>query len=131
MSEQTMSGKAASTQPAADRRVGSKALAAGGVAAILASACCLGPLLLVSIGFSGAWLGGFKVFEPFRPVFLAAAAVALIVAWCRIYRPAVVCKPGEVCAAPQVNSVYKLLFWGVTALVGASAVFPYALPLFY
>ena len=131
MSEQTMSGKTASTQPAADQRVGRKALAAGGVAAILASACCLGPLLLVSIGFSGAWLGSFKVFEPFRPVFLSAAAVALFVAWRRIYRPAVACKPGEICAAPQISSVYKLLFWGVTALVGASAVFPYALPLFY
>lgn len=131
MSEQTMSGKTVSTQPAANETVGRKALAAGGVAAILASACCLGPLLLVSIGFSGAWLGSFKVFEPFRPVFLSAAGIALVVAYRRIYRPAVVCKPGEVCAAPQVNSAYKLLFWGVTGLVGASAVFPYALPFFY
>lgn len=131
MSEQAMSSKTASPQPAADQTVGRKALAAGGVAAILASACCLGPLLLVSIGFSGAWLGGFKAFEPFRPVFLSAAAIALFVAWRRIYRPAVACKPGEICAAPQINSIYKLLFWGVTALVGTSAVFPYALPLFY
>lgn len=129
MSEQTMSAKTASSP--ADQTVGRKALAAGGVAAILASACCLGPLLFVSIGFSGAWLGSFKVFEPFRPVFLSAAAAALIVAWRRIYRPAVACKPGKICAARQISSVYKLLFWGVTGLVGASAVFPYALPFFY
>jgi mercuric ion transport protein len=32
------------------------ALALGGVAAVLASACCLGPLILVSIGLSGAWI---------------------------------------------------------------------------
>ncbi len=114
-----------------EQSVGRKAMVAGGVAAILASACCLGPLVLVSIGFSGAWLGSFKMFEPFRPVFLAAAAVALFVAWRRIYRPVVVCKPGEVCAAPQISSVYKAILWGVTALVGASAVFPYALPFFY
>lgn len=110
---------------------GRKALVAGGVAAILASACCLGPLLLVSLGFSGAWLGNFKAFEPFRPLFLSAGFVALFFAWRRIYRPAVACKPGEVCATPQINSAYKVLFWGVTALVGASAIFPYALPLFY
>ena len=30
------------------------ALAAGGLAAILASACCVGPLALVSLGLGGA-----------------------------------------------------------------------------
>jgi len=106
-------------------------MAAGGVAAILAAACCLGPLVLVTLGFSGAWLANFKLFEPFRPVFLGAAAIALFVAYRRIYRPAAACKPGEVCAAPQTRFAYKMIFWAVAALVGASAVFPYALPLFY
>lgn len=110
---------------------GRKALAAGGVAAILASACCLGPLLLVSLGFSGAWLGNFKVFEPFRPLFLSAAFVALFFAWRRIYRPAALCKPGEACATPQVRSAYKAIFWGVAALIGGSTFFPYVLPFFY
>ncbi|MBG0808461.1 mercuric ion transporter MerT [Methylosinus sp. H3A] len=110
---------------------GRKALAAGGAAAILASACCLGPLVLVALGFSGAWLGNFRVFEPFRPLFLSAAFVALFFAWRRIFRPAVACKPGEACAAPQVRSMYKMIFWGVAALVGGSTVFPYVLPLFY
>ena len=32
----------------------STALAVGGLAAILASTCCLGPLVLLAIGFSGA-----------------------------------------------------------------------------
>lgn len=131
MSEQTISDEIRSNRPAADRTAGGKALAAGGVAAVLASACCLGPLALVSLGFSGAWLGNFKMFEPFRPLFLSAAAIALFVAWRRIYRPAVACKAGEVCAAPQVRSVYKALFWGVAALIAASTIFPYVLPLFY
>ncbi len=114
-----------------EQPLGRKALAAGGVAAILASACCLGPLVLVTLGFSGAWIGNFKVFEPFRPVFLSAAAIALFVAYRRIYRPAAACKPGGVCAAPQTRFAYKVIFWGVAALVGASVVFPYVLPLFY
>lgn len=33
----------------------SSVLVAGGLAAVLASTCCLGPLLLVALGFSGAW----------------------------------------------------------------------------
>ncbi len=120
-----------SDQSAPNQSLGRRALAAGGVAAILASACCLGPLVLVSLGFSGAWLGNFKVFEPFRPLFLSAAFVALFFAWRRIYRPVVACKPGEACAATQVQAAYKAICWGVAALIGVSVVFPYVLPLFY
>lgn len=120
-----------SNHSAPDPSVSRKALAAGGISAILASACCLGPLVLVTMGFSGAWLGNFRVLEPYRPIFLSAATVALFVAYRRIYRPTAECKPGEVCAVPQVKVAYKTIFWGVAALTGASIVFPYVLPLFY
>ncbi|HBN2488147.1 mercuric transporter MerT family protein, partial [Klebsiella oxytoca] len=43
-------------------------LFAGGLAAILASACCLGPLVLIALGFSGAWIGNLTVLEPYRPI---------------------------------------------------------------
>ncbi|MCR2721458.1 mercuric transporter MerT family protein, partial [Salmonella enterica] len=41
------------------------------------------------------------------------------------------CKPGEVCAIPQVRTTYKLIFWIVAALVVVALAFPYVLPLFY
>ena len=107
------------------------ALAAGGLAAILASACCLGPLVLVTLGLSGAWIGNLTKLEPYRPFFLAAALVAMFFAWRRIYRPAAVCEPGEVCAIPQVRRTYKILFWIVAALVLIALGFPYVLPWFY
>lgn len=107
------------------------ALAAGGLAAILASTCCLGPLLLVGIGFSGAWIGNLTVLEPYRPIFIGVALVALIFAARRIFRPARDCKPGEVCAIPRVRTAYKLVFWIVVALVVVALAFPYVLPLFY
>ena len=47
-------------------------LAVGGVAAILASACCMGPLVPVSVGLGGAGVSNFQGFEPFRPAFIAA-----------------------------------------------------------
>ena len=106
-------------------------LFAGGLAAILASTCCLGPLLLISLGFGGAWIGNLTVLEPYRPLFIGAALVALFFAYRRIFRPATACKPGEVCAIPQVRSSYKLLFWVVLALVLVALGFPYVLPLFY
>ena len=106
-------------------------LLAGGLAAILASTCCLGPLLLITLGFSGAWIGNLRVLEPYRPLFIGAALLALFFAWRRIFRPARVCTAGEVCALPRVRRRYELLFWGVVALVLVALVFPYVLPSFY
>ncbi|MBT0960279.1 mercuric ion transporter MerT [Denitromonas iodatirespirans] len=110
---------------------GRAALATGGVAAILASTCCLGPLVLVMFGVSGVWIGNLTVLESYRPVFIGVALVALLFAWRAIFRPAAVCKPGEVCAVPGVRMAYKLLFWIVAALVAVALAFPYVLPLFY
>jgi len=101
---------------------GRGALFAGGLAAILASTCCLGPLVLITLGFSGAWIANLTVLEPFRPVFIGAALVALFFAWRHIWRPAVTCQPGEVCALPQVKTTYEALFWLVAALVAIALV---------
>jgi len=112
-------------------KTGRGALFTGGVAAILASTCCLGPLLLVALGFSGAWIGNLTALESYRPIFIGAALVALFLAWRRIFRSAQVCKPGDVCAIPQVNATYKFIFWVVALLVLVALSFPYILPLFY
>ena len=110
---------------------GRTALISGGLAAILASTCCLGPLVLVALGFSGAWIGNLTVLEPYRPLFIGAALVALYFAWRRIFCPVQVCQPGEVCAIPRARATYKIIFWVVAALVLIALVFPYVLPWFY
>ena len=112
-------------------KTGRGALATGGVAAILASTCCLGPLVLVALGFSGAWIGNLTVLEPYRPIFIGTALVALFFAYRRIFHPVQACKPGEVCAVPQVRGSYKLIFWGVAVLVFVALGFPYVVPFFY
>lgn len=111
-------------------QTGRAALATSGLAAILASTCCLGPLVLVALGFSGAWIGNLTALEPYRPIFIGAALLALFIAWRRIFRPTVACKPDEICATRQVRTTYKLIFWIVTALVLVALGFPYVLPLF-
>jgi len=115
----------------AEPQTGRSALFAGGLAAILASTCCLGPLVLVTLGVSGAWIGNLTVLEPYRPIFIGAALVALLFARRRIFRPVQVCQPGEVCAIPRVRTIYKLIFWIVVLLVLIAVAFPYVLPLFY
>lgn len=106
-------------------------LAASGIAAIFASACCLGPLVLITLGVSGAWIGSLTALEPYRPIFIGVALVAMFFAWRGIYRPVEECQPGEVCAVPRVRIAYKVVFWIVSVLVLIALLFPYALPLFY
>jgi|SRR5579859_6483541 len=110
---------------------GRAALVTGGLAAILASTCCLGPLVLVALGFSGAWIGNLTALEPYRPIFIGAALLALVFAGRRIFRPAQACAPGEVCAVPEVRTTYKFIFWVVVALMLVALAFPYVLPFFY
>ena len=112
-------------------QTGSGALLVGGLAAILASTCCLGPLVLVALGLSGAWIGNLTLLEPYRPLFIAGSLVALFFAGRGLFRPAHACEPGEACAVPRTRRVYKILFWMVSALVLVALVYPYAAKLFY
>ena len=128
---QSITVEAHSPMQTKTKKTGRGALFAGGMAAILASTCCLGPLVLVALGFSGAWIGNLSAFEPYRPLFIGAALVAMFFAWRRIYRPAAACAPGEACAVPQARTAYKVLFWIVAALILLALTFPYLAPLFY
>lgn len=106
-------------------------LLAGGLAALLASACCLGPLVLITLGFSGAWIANLVSLEAYQPVFIGAALMALFFAGKRIWRPATQCAPGEICAVPRVKRAYKILFAGVCALVVLVLLFPFIAHWFY
>lgn len=106
-------------------------LLTGGLAAILASTCCLGPLVLVTLGVSGAWIANLTQLEPYRPLFIGAAIVALLLAYRRIWRAPAACEPGQICALPQVNRSYKVLFWTVLALLAVALGFPLIAPLLY
>lgn len=117
--------------PTSSAVAGRGVLYVGGVAAILASACCLGPLVLLLLGFSGAWIGNLTALDPYRPLFIVAAVGALFFAYRQIFRRAVACSPDEVCAVPQVQTAHKALFWLVAALTVVAVGFPFIAPLFY
>ena len=94
------------------------------LAALLASLCCLGPLLL-----GGAGLGAVLVatFAPLRPYFLAVSAILLAGGFYLVYR-----KPrsqeacvGETCAPEsRTRRMAKPLLWLATLAVAALAFFP-------
>ncbi|MVF23089.1 mercuric ion transporter MerT [Methylocaldum sp. BRCS4] len=114
------------------RPIEAKTLLAGGIAGVLASVCCLGPLVLVGLGLGGAWASNLTLLEPLRPMFLIVAVAALVFAYRKIFlAPAPSCEPGTICAAPKTQNTYKAVFWVVTALVLLSLGFPSLAPLFY
>lgn len=112
-------------------KTGHRNIVAGAIATLLASTCCLGPLVLLSLGFSGAWIGKLTVLEPYQPLFIGAALIALFFAGKRIWRPVAQCAPGEFCALPRVRLGYQILFVGVCVLLLAALLVPLIAPWFY
>ena len=102
-------------------------LIGGALAALAASACCLGPLVLVSVGVGGAWISNLTRLEPFRPLFIGVALLCMALAYRKIYRgqDAPDCAPGSACALPQTNSRNRILFWAVSLLVLVALAYPY------
>ncbi|MGH8673831.1 MAG: mercuric transporter MerT family protein [Burkholderiales bacterium] len=95
-------------------------IAAGVLSAIGASACCVGPLVLVALGLGGAWVSGLRALEPFFPVFVAAALGAFGYAFWRLYIAPRRCAPDVACASPNVMRRQRIVFW--VALVCAKAI---------
>jgi mercuric ion transport protein len=106
-------------------------LATGGLAAILGSACCIGPLLLVSVGLGGAWVSNLQMLEPLKPVFLSVALISMILAFRKMYGFEKTCTAGDTCALPQTQFVYKIILWTVVALIQLDLTFPYVAHYFY
>ncbi len=93
-------------------------------AAIAASVCCIGPLVLALLGVGGGAL--LLKFEPYRPLFLAVTGAILAGAFYVTYRrpPAEQCEPGTACAMPASRKGQKLVLWIVTGIVVLLAAFP-------
>lgn len=104
-------------------------LGGAAAAAVGASVCCVGPLLLLALGVGGAWIGNLTAMEKFRPIWMAAALVFLGLAFVRAYRKPgeEACAPGTTCAA-DAGRRNKFLLWIVTALVLGLLALPYAIP---
>ena len=100
-------------------------------AAIGASACCAGPLILVILGVGGAWGSRLIALEPLQPYFVALALLFFGFAFYRLYRSQDACAPDEVGAVPAVRRRQRIIFWIVSAFAAALMAFPLYAPLFY
>ncbi len=94
------------------------------IAGLLASACCIGPLVLGALGLGT--LGFAAALAPLRPWFLGLTSVLIAVGFYFAYRPlrAESCVPGETCAKPTSRRNQRLALWLVTALAVTLATYP-------
>ena len=103
------------------------------VTAIIASICCLGPLVLLALGISGAWISSLSALEPYRPVFMTITFVFLGFAFYTVYKKPKVetCESGSYCGNPKAERISKIILWVVTVSVVILFALPYVIPYLY
>lgn len=105
-------------------------LMAGALAAVGASVCCVGPLVLLALGIGGAWIAHLTALEPLRPWFIVATLLFLGLAFRRLYLQPQVCEPGQACADPIILKRQRLMFWAVAVTLLALLSVPWLAPFF-
>lgn len=92
--------------------------AGGAIGAILASTCCVVPLILVMLGISGAWIGTLTALEPYKPYVGTVAIVFIGLGFRQVYFAAgPACADGESCARPRAAVVTRTVLWLSTLVV--------------
>ena len=108
-----------------------RSLLVGVLAGVGASVCCVGPLVLLALGISGAWIGSLTALEPFRPFFIGLTLLFLGAAFRKLYLVPQACSSGTSCAEPRVLKRQRLIFWIVAALLLGLLMVPVVVPLIY
>lgn len=95
-------------------------------AALAASSCCTLPLVLVSLGISGAWVSSLTTLQPFRPVFIALSVGLLGFAAWRHHQA--LRGPQCACEEDRRSQTTRILLGVGGLLVGTLLFSPYLLP---
>lgn len=101
-----------------------KTLTASVAAAVVASACCLGPVVFTAAG-AGALSAAAVSLEPLRPWFLGLTGLLLAAGVYSVYGRSA----SEDCAIPACppssRALRRTALWIVAAIVAVIAAFPY------
>ena len=111
---------------------GRLAAVVGVLGAIFASSCCVVPLVLVTMGVSGAWIGTLSALAPYQGYVAAFTLGVLGLGFWRVYGAKVeICADGSYCGSPAANRLTKIALWCALALVGSALSIDWWAPLFY
>lgn len=95
----------------------SKFAAFGGVlSAVAASSCCIAPLVLVTFGVGGAWVGNLTALKAYQPIFVTVTLVFIGVGFWQVYGKRSSCEDGS-CDSALSSTAVKTALWIATGLV--------------
>ncbi|MGF1624000.1 MAG: mercuric transporter MerT family protein [Alphaproteobacteria bacterium] len=109
---------------------GARLAAAGGIlGALAATACCIVPLVLFTLGAGGIWVGRLASLAPYQPYFIGFALVSIGFGFWQVYgRSKAACTDGAACARPLPRRLVKAALCSATVLVLAAILYPYVVP---
>ncbi len=115
------------------KRPGASALlaAAGILAGLGASSCCVLPLALFGLGVSGAWIGHLTALSPYQPIFASVAVACVVLGLLHLRRRPTECTDGQACGRSLSSRAVKGSLCVAAALVGLAVTFPLAAQLIF
>lgn len=111
------------------QRKAGRLLAFAVLASLLASTCCVLPLVLVLVGITGAWMVQLTALKPLTPYAIALTLGALGWAGWLLFRPAACALEDGACATTR--PAMRRLFVGCAVFIALLLGFPLIAPLFY
>lgn len=111
------------------KKLGLVALAV--LSSIIASSCCVLPLVLVLMGITGAWMVNLTSLQPVTPLFIVIALGTLAWAGYLVFRPATACAYPENASCARTRRLTRLAFFGGAAFIALLLLFPFIAPYFY
>lgn len=106
-------------------------MVAGVLAALGASACCAGPLILLSLGVGGGWASRLIAVEPYSPFLTGLTLLFLGLAFYNLYVRPRACAQDQACATARVIMNQRIIFWVLAVPVMLLLMFPLFAPMFY
>lgn len=117
-------------QPAKRREQTGWLAGASVLGSVLASACCIVPLALFSLGIGGAWMTNLTALAPYKPIFIVLAAGLILSGFISMRRRRRrACDINGYCASTLSTRITSAALWFSTLLVIAVLLWPYLLPI--
>jgi mercuric ion transport protein len=118
--------------PAASKaKLGLRLIGVALVSSIIASTCCVIPLLLVLVGITGAWMVNLTALKPLTPLFTGIAIAAIAWAGYLVYRPSAQCATEGEANCDTVRPATRKIFLACAVFIALLLSFPLIAPLFY
>lgn len=124
------SGPVDTTDESAPQKLSLGLLVVAVTSSLIASTCCVFPLVLVLLGITGAWMVHLTVLKPWVPLFTTIALVALLGSGYLLFRPLTRCTVSDDACGDSRRIAQRIYLVG-GLFVSGLLLFPVVAPIFY